>query len=89
MHFLRRSRKWINTSVYATLRSFQGRKNITICLTFSNDISHDIFPNMEHFTSVFEHDINMFFCYVRMHFYKLLAVITAEKRTKNENQRRL
>lgn len=35
-----------------------------------------------HFTDVFKHDINMFFCYVRMYFYELLAVITAEKRIK-------
>ena len=51
-------------------------------LDFFDDISNDIFPDMEHFTLVFKHDINMFFCYVRMHFYKLLAVITAEKRIK-------
>ena len=70
MHFLRSSQKWINASVYADLRSFQGRKNIIIWQIFSHDISNDIFPDMEHFTLVFKHDINMFFCYVRMHFYK-------------------
>lgn len=70
MHFLRRSRKWINASVYADLQSFESCKNIIIWQTFSHDISNDIFPDMEHFTLVFKHDINMFFCYVRMHFYK-------------------
>lgn len=35
MNFLRKSRKWINASVYVDLRSFQGRKNVIICWTFS------------------------------------------------------
>lgn len=53
------------------------------------DFFDDIFPNMEHFTSVFERDIDTFLCHVQIFFINLLAVITAEKRTKNENQRRL
>lgn len=70
MHFLRRSRKWINASVYADCSDLWKVKNITICLTFSHDISNDIFPDMEHFTLVFERDTNTTFCHFSMHFYK-------------------